>query len=99
MRIALPLILLLCISAVCGAQKKALDPQAYDGWQRISERSLSNDGRWSLTRSRRRKAMASWSSGRQPVAMQRRYHGEPARWITDGVPATLKGIDWGLGTP
>ncbi|HTI94164.1 MAG TPA: prolyl oligopeptidase family serine peptidase [Puia sp.] len=21
---------------------------------------------------------------------------EPARWITDGVPATLKGIDWGL---
>ena len=23
----------------------------------------------------------------------------PARWITDGVPATLKGIDWGLETP
>lgn len=22
----------------------------------------------------------------------------PARWITDGVPATLKGIDWGFGT-
>ena len=22
----------------------------------------------------------------------------PAKWITDGVPATLKGIDWGLGT-
>lgn len=22
----------------------------------------------------------------------------PARWIRDGVPATLKGIDWGLGT-
>jgi dipeptidyl aminopeptidase/acylaminoacyl peptidase len=22
----------------------------------------------------------------------------PARWITDGVPATLKGIDWGLET-
>ncbi len=22
--------------------------------------------------------------------------GPPARWITDGVPATLKGIDWGL---
>ena len=22
----------------------------------------------------------------------------PARWITEGVPATLKGIDWGLGT-
>ncbi len=22
---------------------------------------------------------------------------EPARWITDGVPATLKGIDWGFG--
>lgn len=21
----------------------------------------------------------------------------PAKWITDGVPATLKGIDWGLG--
>jgi dienelactone hydrolase len=26
--------------------------------------------------------------------------GSPAaRWITDGVPATLKGIDWGLETP
>lgn len=23
----------------------------------------------------------------------------PAEWITDGVPATLKGIDWGLETP
>jgi dipeptidyl aminopeptidase/acylaminoacyl peptidase len=23
----------------------------------------------------------------------------PARWITDGVPATLKGVDWGLETP
>ncbi|MHA4807066.1 alpha/beta hydrolase family protein [Flavitalea flava] len=23
----------------------------------------------------------------------------PARWITEGVPATLKGIDWGLETP
>ena len=23
----------------------------------------------------------------------------PARWITDGVPATLKGIDWGLEMP
>jgi dienelactone hydrolase len=23
----------------------------------------------------------------------------PARWITDGVPAALKGIDWGLETP
>ena len=23
----------------------------------------------------------------------------PARWMTDGVPATLKGIDWGLETP
>ncbi|HVW60501.1 MAG TPA: prolyl oligopeptidase family serine peptidase, partial [Puia sp.] len=22
----------------------------------------------------------------------------PARWIRDGVPATLKGVDWGLGT-
>ncbi len=22
---------------------------------------------------------------------------KPARWITEGVPATLKGIDWGLG--
>jgi len=22
----------------------------------------------------------------------------PARWIREGVPATLKGIDWGLGT-
>jgi dipeptidyl aminopeptidase/acylaminoacyl peptidase len=25
--------------------------------------------------------------------------GPPARWMTDGVPATLKGIDWGLETP
>jgi dienelactone hydrolase len=23
----------------------------------------------------------------------------PARWITDGVPSTLKGIDWGLESP
>jgi dipeptidyl aminopeptidase/acylaminoacyl peptidase len=23
----------------------------------------------------------------------------PPRWLTDGVPATLKGIDWGLETP
>ncbi|HVU53845.1 MAG TPA: prolyl oligopeptidase family serine peptidase [Puia sp.] len=23
---------------------------------------------------------------------------QPARWIREGVPATLKGIDWGLGT-
>jgi len=22
----------------------------------------------------------------------------PARWIKEGVPATMKGIDWGLGT-
>jgi dipeptidyl aminopeptidase/acylaminoacyl peptidase len=39
-------VLILAGSANLFAQKKQLDHTVYDGWQRIGERSISDDGKW-----------------------------------------------------
>ena len=36
----------LLITIISLAQKKPLDHSVYDGWQRIGERLISNDGKW-----------------------------------------------------
>ncbi len=45
-------ILIFCLalfsSALVFGQKKPLDHSVYDGWQRIGERMISNDGKWVL---------------------------------------------------
>jgi dipeptidyl aminopeptidase/acylaminoacyl peptidase len=38
--------LLLLVSSISFAQKKPLDHSVYDSWQSISERVISNDGKW-----------------------------------------------------
>ncbi|MBL7724637.1 MAG: S9 family peptidase [Chitinophagaceae bacterium] len=38
--------LLLTIGTISFSQKKPLDHSVYDGWQRIGERMISNDGKW-----------------------------------------------------
>jgi acetyl esterase/lipase len=38
------LVFIACIP--CYSQKKPLDHSVYDGWQRIGERTISNDGKW-----------------------------------------------------
>lgn len=43
-KIFLPAILLLCLST--SAQKKSLTHDVYDGWKSLSERMISNDGRY-----------------------------------------------------
>ncbi|MFT4203284.1 MAG: prolyl oligopeptidase family serine peptidase [Chitinophagaceae bacterium] len=39
-------LLFLCLSTVVFAQKKPLDHTVYDGWQSLSETTISNDGRY-----------------------------------------------------
>ena len=45
--ILIPVVILLCSSAAF-AQKKPLDHTVYDGWQSITERRISADGRWAV---------------------------------------------------
>ena len=46
-RILIPFALLLC-SSLASAQKKPLDHAVYDGWQSVTERRVSPDGRWAV---------------------------------------------------
>jgi acetyl esterase/lipase len=39
-------LLALLVALFSNAQKKPLDHSVYDGWQRIGERMISNDGKW-----------------------------------------------------
>jgi len=46
MRKFLQLFFLLAFTGCCYAQKKPLDHSVYDGWQSITERAISNDGKY-----------------------------------------------------